>query len=330
MGLSVKEFLCNPSAGLVAGSVSLTAKSIHPSPSLRRNPARIYFNPAVGLQLERGLFILFRREPALDTADFVHFFSYYGFSHGIFQLRVSARWRSEHPSNGSDFNNTPARVFGVDEAQSVSVMEGDSVTLNTDVTEMQRDDLIMWTFGHILIAKINGKDKKKEFYDERFRNRLKLDQIGSLTFTNTRTTDSGFYKVTSSRTEMPLNTFNLTVYVLNVSDVTLSWYKGNSLLSNISVSDLSISFSLPLEVEYQDNNTYSCVLKNSISNQTKHLDISMLCHTCSEDCVYCCGPTEAVIRLAFSALVGVATVAVLVYDIRSRSLQWQKSPSNAD
>ncbi|KAF4097290.1 hypothetical protein G5714_021298 [Onychostoma macrolepis] len=33
--------------------------------------------------------------------------------------------------------------------------------------------------------------------------------------------------------------------------------------------------------------------------------------------IYCCGFAEAVIRLAVSALVGVATVAVLVYDIRS-------------
>ncbi|XP_016354719.1 SLAM family member 9-like, partial [Sinocyclocheilus anshuiensis] len=247
--------------------------------------------------------------------------------------------------------HTCSGVFADSDAvKSVSVMEGDSVSLESGVTELQAHDLIMWTFGRpeARIAQINKQAGILSTYDGpdgRFRDRLKLDhQTGSLSITNTRTTDSGLYQVIDGMT-LTTHRFNVTVYarlpcpvisrdcssssssscsllcsVLNVGHMTLSWYKGNSLLSSISVSDLSISLSLPLEVEYQDKNSYSCVLNNPISNQTQHLDITQLCHTCL-DSVRGCGSTEAVIRLVVTALVGVAAAAavvVLVYDIRSR------------
>ncbi|XDV24043.1 hypothetical protein PO909_028335, partial [Leuciscus waleckii] len=82
----------------------------------------------------------------------------------------------------------------------LSVMEGDSVTLNTGVQTNQQEK-IKWYFNGTRIAQITG-DLSKICTDvqcnegtERFRDRLKLDhQTGSLTITNTRNTDSGEYK----------------------------------------------------------------------------------------------------------------------------------------
>ncbi|KAK7136730.1 hypothetical protein R3I93_016934 [Phoxinus phoxinus] len=94
-------------------------------------------------------------------------------------------------------------VFGVvgetDGVKSVSVKEGESVTLNTDV-EVQRDDLIVWRFGDkgILLAKIDVGTKENSLNDadERFRDRLKLDdQTGSLTIKNTGTKHAGLYEL---------------------------------------------------------------------------------------------------------------------------------------
>ncbi|XP_051551229.1 hepatocyte cell adhesion molecule-like [Myxocyprinus asiaticus] len=208
-------------------------------------------------------------------------------------------------------------VFGVDtdKVKSVSVMEGDSVTLHTDVTEILRDDdVIEWMFGaqnpDTVIAEINRPANIISIMDEQFRFRLQLNnQTGDLTITNIRTTDTGLYKVEIIINTTPVKIFNVTVYallpipvitsnssqcsssskcvlvcsVVNVTQVTLSWYKGNSLFSSISVSDLNSSLSLPLEVEYQENNIYSCVINNPIRNQTQHLNITEVCQPCSSE-----------------------------------------------
>uniref|UniRef100_A0A672KR99 Ig-like domain-containing protein n=1 Tax=Sinocyclocheilus grahami TaxID=75366 RepID=A0A672KR99_SINGR len=233
--------------------------------------------------------------------------------------------------------------------KSLAAMEGDTLILESNVTEIQTCDEIEWTFGNIRIARIkrvSGIFSTSYEDDLRFiDSRLQLDnQTGSLTITNTRSVHTGVYDLTIMvRNVQSIKSYSVTVYallpipvifidmlpssssserssriflcsVLNASHVTLSWYKGNSLLSSISESDLSISLSLPLEVEYQDKNTYSCVLNNPISNQTQHLDITDFYLSSVE--------IEAVTRLVVTALMGVAAVAavaVLFYDFRSRT-----------
>ncbi len=108
-------------------------------------------------------------------------------------------------------------MFGVDEVKSVSVMEGDSVTLESDVTEIQTDDEIEWRFGgnNFLLARLSRASSRistSDGPDGRFSDRLKLDnQTGSLTITNTSTTDSGLYVVEISESREIRYRFNVIV-----------------------------------------------------------------------------------------------------------------------
>ncbi|XP_052406284.1 uncharacterized protein LOC127952062 [Carassius gibelio] len=181
--------------------------------------------------------------------------------------------------------------WGLVDVKTLSVMEGDSVTLNTDLSEVQKYLLIQWMFGSTRIAEVESLSQTNSTYDgpdERFRDRLKLDlQTGSLTITNTRTTDSGLYKVTvisKNSKDTSYMRFNLTVY--------------ESPQSTSSPESSSRSNFLLLTV-----------------NQTEDVNITDLHQPCSAS--QCCGFIEPVIRLVISALVGVAAVAFIVYDIRS-------------
>ncbi len=100
------------------------------------------------------------------------------------------------------------------ETDSVFVMEGDAVTLYSNI-EMNQKDRMTWFFGGNRIAAINGDQSTvctDDWCKERFRDRLKVNNMtGSLTITNTRTTDSGLYilEIIISNT---VNIFNVTVH----------------------------------------------------------------------------------------------------------------------
>ncbi len=126
-------------------------------------------------------------------------------------------------------------VFGVDAvSESVSVLEGDSVTLNSGFTEIMDYNLILWRFGdeNTVIAEINVMDDSMTVYDddldERFRDRLKLDhQTGSLIITNTRTEHTGLYKL---QIHSVSKSFSLSVYgEINISIYSLFSLKNDNI-----------------------------------------------------------------------------------------------------
>ncbi|KAI2650769.1 Neural cell adhesion molecule L1 [Labeo rohita] len=110
----------------------------------------------------------------------------------IYQLKIFSS--SGRTGNGFDVfvHDAPAKN------KEKSLMEGESVTLDT-LEERNPNDLLTWYFNRTCIAEITG-DQTKICEDvqckQRFKNRLKLHhQSGSLIITNTKTTDSGLYKL---------------------------------------------------------------------------------------------------------------------------------------
>ncbi|XP_073717691.1 uncharacterized protein [Misgurnus anguillicaudatus] len=89
-------------------------------------------------------------------------------------------------------------VFG-DEGKSVSVMEGDSLTLHTDITELKSDAVVVWRFKNNRIATINKEAKSIRMESDRnrdFRDHLQINnQTGDLTVRNIRAENSGVYEV---------------------------------------------------------------------------------------------------------------------------------------
>ncbi|XP_016344352.1 uncharacterized protein LOC107690507 isoform X2 [Sinocyclocheilus anshuiensis] len=92
-------------------------------------------------------------------------------------------------------------VFGDDV---VTEMEGDTVTLHTDITKKEHDKML-WYFEDTRIALINGHPNTSCLYDGedgRFRDRLEVDyKTGSLIITDITTEHAGRYEAEIIRSE---------------------------------------------------------------------------------------------------------------------------------
>ncbi|XP_072526144.1 T-lymphocyte surface antigen Ly-9-like [Salminus brasiliensis] len=224
-----------------------------------------------------------------------------------------------------------------DNVERVEVTEGSSVTLTNDLSGIQSDFVIQWTFGatDACIAVLFGRDNLTHF-DPRFRDRLLLDTLtGSLTISNITSTHSGRYKVLISSDEISTKYFIVTVYapvskpvirhfrsgnrsescspvcsVEKGEDVTLSWYEEKERISSISRSDSSERLHLPLNRTFPNSYTYTCESANPVSHQTTQLNIAELCDFNSgQSSVHCCGSLEFMVRLVLSAVMVLATGA---------------------
>ncbi|XP_056614656.1 uncharacterized protein LOC130429853 [Triplophysa dalaica] len=135
---------------------------------------------------------------------------------------------------------TVTSVFG----DTVSVTEGDSVTLHTGLTDIQRDDVIEWTFGdeQVLIAVINRAANKISLSDGsngRFNGSLKLnDQNGDLTITNLRSEHTGVYHLDITREKTTTKTFSVGVFGDTGGVKQVSVLEGDSVTLHTDLTDI--------------------------------------------------------------------------------------------
>ncbi|KAK9978816.1 hypothetical protein ABG768_020554 [Culter alburnus] len=126
-------------------------------------------------------------------------------------------------------------VFGAGTDEEKTVMEGESVTLNPDLTQIPAFIELLWRFrdSHLVIAQIEENNISYPNLPEMFKDRLKLDQTGSLTITNMKTKHSGLYRLEINHNTGTLNlNFRVTVYE---SPAVIDAFKGET--KSVSVTE---------------------------------------------------------------------------------------------
>uniref|UniRef100_A0A8C9RFM9 Immunoglobulin domain-containing protein n=1 Tax=Scleropages formosus TaxID=113540 RepID=A0A8C9RFM9_SCLFO len=185
------------------------------------------------------------------------------------------------------------------ERRQLTAMKGRSITLEAGTAELRRDSHVVWLFGSpepttVMAALFDGRSSTD--YSDRFGDRLQLDtRTVSLTLSNLSTGDTGIYQLKLLKGDLPVATFTLSVYgeycspanlfisknmkmeevemlrffsrpcVQTSDDITVEC---DPVLNQTSSPHLNTTLSLPLDIEEQDSDTYSCVSSNPVSTQT--------------------------------------------------------------
>uniref|UniRef100_A0A8C1A1X7 Zgc:171490 n=1 Tax=Cyprinus carpio carpio TaxID=630221 RepID=A0A8C1A1X7_CYPCA len=194
----------------------------------------------------------------------------------------------------------------------VSVMEGDSVTLYTNVTTTQQDE-ILWYFNDTRIAVITGDlsrictDVQCNEDTERFRDRLSLEnQTGSLTIKNIQTADTGVYQLKIfSRSSISEKTFSVTVLdvpdklktisvkegesvtfdpsVIKTANYVMTWYFNDSLIAEITGDQSKICTDDECKERFRDrlklnNQTGSLTITNTRTTDSGDYKVLIISH----------------------------------------------------
>nr|XP_055074529.1 uncharacterized protein LOC129454073 isoform X2 [Misgurnus anguillicaudatus] len=133
---------------------------------------------------------------------------------GLYEVKITSSKGTPNSKFKSKFNSK----FNVYlKARVRTGKMGKSVTLDTGVTEIQRDDEILWTFEDMTIAEYTGGTDKPTLYkiDERFKDKLEMNhQTGDLTIRHFKSEHTGVYKVQIKNSNGTKNrTFYVAFYV---------------------------------------------------------------------------------------------------------------------
>ncbi|KAI7791577.1 putative CD48 antigen-like [Triplophysa rosa] len=131
-------------------------------------------------------------------------------------------------------------VFG-DETERMSVDDGGSVTLHANLTELQTDDVIVWRFRGVRIARINRETNNSDpVYepDERFTDRLKMNpQTADLTITDITSQHTGLYHLEIDGVISP-NSFSVIVFSAKNKTERVSVNDGDSVTLHTRLTDI--------------------------------------------------------------------------------------------